>query len=331
MENVQLGTSDIAVSRVVLGAWAIGGTMWGGQDESESIRAIQASIDAGVTTIDTAPAYGLGRSEEIVGRAIAGRRDDLVIATKCGLRWDREDGELKMQYPIPGGKEARIHYNLMPASVREECENSLRRLGVDSIDLYQIHWPDPRHGIDDALDELVRLRDEGKIRAIGVSNFSVDLLDRAHERTGIASSQPQFNLLDRGIEENVLPWCRENAVGVICYSPMARGLLTGKIEAAREFPDTDHRAKHPWFQADVRARVARALERIAPIASDFGTSLANLAVAWVLAQPGITAALVGARSEAQARENARAAEIRLGPAELGMIEEAFVDVDAPEL
>ena len=325
VDTTCLGDSDARVSRVILGAWAIGGTMWGGQDEELAVRTIRASLDAGITTIDTAPAYGLGRSEELVGQAIAGRRDDVFLATKCGLRWDRDDGELKMQYAIPGGETARIHFNLKPESIREECENSLRRLGVEHIDLYQVHWPDPRHSLDDAFAELVKLRDQGKVRYLGVSNFDVAQLGQAHASAGIVSDQPQYNLLDRAIEADVLPWCRDRGVGVVCYSPMARGLLTGKVSADREFPETDHRHQLPWFEASSRRRVAAALETLLPLAADHEISLANLAVAWVLAQNGVSAALVGARNTEQAAENARAADVRFSPGELRMIEAAFAE------
>ncbi|HLU49536.1 MAG TPA: aldo/keto reductase, partial [Planctomycetota bacterium] len=276
MEKRKLGTSDIEVSRVILGAWAIGGGMWGGTDVERSIETIRASLDAGVTTIDTAPAYGFGLSEEIVGRAIAGRRNEVVIATKCGLRWDRDDGAFRFELPTPEGGVARIHHNLKPDSIREECEASLRRLRTDHIDLYQIHWPDPIHPLEDSLAELVRLRDEGKVRAIGVSNFSVPELETALSEASIVSDQPQYNLLDRRIEKDVLPWCRAHDVGVICYSPMARGLLTGKIAVDHQFPETDHRKAVPWFERAFRQKVADALETIRPISTAHGVSLGNL-------------------------------------------------------
>jgi aryl-alcohol dehydrogenase-like predicted oxidoreductase len=204
-----------------------------------------------------------------------------------------------------------------------ECEASLRRLGVDCIDLYQIHWPDPRTPAEDTFAELVKLRDEGKVRYLGVSNFSREQLETAKELGGIVSNQPQYNLLDRAIEKEVLPWCGRNDVGVIAYSPMGRGILTGKVDRNRRFSPTDHRSGLPWFQPENRPKVLEALEKVRPIAEAHRTSLANLAVAWVVGEPGITAAIVGARDETQAVENARASDLRLTDGERAEIRRAF--------
>jgi methylglyoxal reductase len=321
-----LGHSDLEVTPVGLGAWAIGGLMWGGADAADAIAAIHASLDAGINLVDTAPAYGLGRSEELVGRALAGRRQGVVLSTKCGLRWDREEGELRFDLVSPEGRRVRIYHNLRPESLREECEASLRRLRTDVIDLYQIHWPDPVHPLEDGLGALLRLREEGKIRHIGVSNFPVPLLEEARRAAPIVSDQPPYNLIDRGIEKDVLPWCRAHGVGVLVYSPMGRGLLTGAIARDREFPVSDHRRGQKYFAPERRGRVLDALERIRPLAEARGTSLANLAVAWVLATPGVSAALVGARNPQQARENARAAELQLDADEHRRIADAFAGI-----
>ncbi len=318
-----LGGSGLEVTTVGFGAWAIGGLMWGGCHESDAIAAIHASLDAGVNWIDTAPAYGCGRSEEIVGRALRGRRGRALVATKCGLRWDRSDGEVRFDVADPDGGRVRIHYNLRPESLREECEASLRRLGVDAIDLYQIHWPYPPHPLDEAFEALLRLRDEGKLRHLGVSNFSVADLRVAQACGGIASAQPPYNLVDRRIETEILPWCREQGVGVIAYSPMARGLLTGKVGMDTVFPESDHRSANPAFQVESREKLAPALERARPIAEAHGVSLGNLAVAWVLAAPGVSAALVGARNAEQAVENARAASVKLSVEEWKALAEMF--------
>jgi methylglyoxal reductase len=324
VERRRLGDSDLELSIVGFGAWAIGGLMWGGADAREADRAIRASLDAGVNWIDTAPAYGCGRSEEIVGRAIRGRRHEVAVATKCGLRWDRTDGELRFEADDPErGVPVRIHYNLRPESLREECEASLRRLAVDVIDLYQIHWPYAPHPLEDALGELVRLREEGKLRALGVSNFGVGELEVARRCGAIASAQSPFNLTDRRVESEILPWCRAHEVGFIAYSPMARGLLTGAVTAERSFPPSDHRAHNPVFAREHRAQVAEAIERVRPIAQRKGVSPGALAVAWVLHQPGVTSALVGARNATQARENLCAATLRLTPEELAEIDGAF--------
>ena len=326
MKTRRLADSDLAVTPVVLGAWAIGGLMWGGSDEAGSIDAIHASLDAGINAIDTAPAYGLGLSEEIVGRALVGRREGVVVATKCGLRWDRHEGEVRFDLLAPDGSRARIYHNLRPDSIREECEASLRRLRTDVIDLYQIHWPDPVHPLDDAFAELVKLRDEGKIRHIGVSNFSVPQLDVARRSGAIVSDQPPYNLIDRGIEKEILPWCREHRVGVLAYSPMGRGLLTGGITREREFPESDHRQRQAYFQKERRGRVLDALEGVRPMAEAHEATLGNLAVAWVLGTPGVTAAIVGARNRRQALENARAAELRLDEDEHRRIGDAFAGI-----
>lgn len=326
METRRLGQSDLEITPVAFGAWAIGGLMWGGADEEDAVAAIRAALDAGVNTIDTAPVYGCGRSEELVGRALRERPSghrDVVVATKCGLRWDRAEGPVRFDTPTPDGGRVRVHYNLRPESLREECEASLRRLGVDTIDLYQIHWPSPVDPLDEALGALVRLREEGKVRWLGVSNVDVSQLEVAARFEAVVAVQPPYSLVDRRSEAEVLPWCRERGVGVVAYSPMGRGLLTGRVPPERVFDPSDHRSEHPSFSTANRMRVAEALERARPIAERHGASLANLAVAWVTATPGVTAALVGARNAAQAVENARAAGVSLSPEEWEELAEIF--------
>jgi len=323
MTTMRLGKSDLEPTRVILGAWAFGGWMWGGQAEEDSLEAIHASLDGGIRAIDTAPVYGFGRSEETVGKALRGHSGEVLVFTKCGLRWDRDDGELRFVSHGPDGSQQPIYYNLKPDSIREECEASLSRLGIDCIDLYQVHWPDPLHPLDDAFGEMLKLRDEGKVRHLGACNLSVEQLETARDAGFIVSCQPQYNLLDRSIEAAILPWCRENGVGVIPYSPMGRGLLTGKISATHEYPPSDHRSKLPDFQPERRAAILDALAELEPLCRDKGVSLGNLAVGWALAQPGITAALVGARNAAQARENARAMEVELDEGEMGSIRRVF--------
>jgi methylglyoxal reductase len=323
MSTRRLGRSDLQIHPVVLGAWAIGGSMWGGQDEKRSIDAIAASIDAGVNLIDTAPVYGLGKSEELVGRAIRGRRDQVLIATKCGLTWDRAEGTLRFTMIDVDESPRPIHYDMSPAAVRRGLEDSLRRLGTDRIDLLQIHWPDPAIPTDQMFEEMLRLKQEGKVRWLGVCNFSRPQLEVGKRVAEIVSQQPQYNLLDREIEAEVLPWCQREQVGVIVYSPMARGLLTGKYGLDHQFPANDHRAGIRWFGPAWRPRVLAALEKARPIAAGYGISLGNLAVAWTLAQPGVTGAIVGARDAAQAQENARAASVRLAPADVKALSELF--------
>jgi methylglyoxal reductase len=323
METRRLGRSDLLLTPVVFGAWGIGGLMWGGSDDAEAVDAIRAALDAGINAIDTAASYGPGRSEELVGRALRGRREGVIVATKCGLRWDEPVGAARLETIGLDGRPQRLYHDLRPATVREECEGSLRRLGVETIDLYQIHRPDPVHGFEDALAEMLRLRDAGKIRWIGVSNFSVEQMQRAQDVAAIVSAQPGYSLLERGIEADLLPWCRGAGVGVIAYSPLARGLLTGKVRLDTVYPATDHRSSLPLFAPESRRRVIAGLDKVRPIAEAHGVSLANLAVAWVLGEPGVTAALVGARTPAQAVENARAASVRLADDERRAVAQAF--------
>jgi aryl-alcohol dehydrogenase-like predicted oxidoreductase len=323
METRRLGASDLFLTPVVFGAWGIGGLMWGGSDEDEAVDAMRAALDAGINAIDTAASYGDGASEVLVGRALRGRRAGVVVATKCGLKWDQSEGASRLETLGLDGRTRRLSHDLRPASVREECEASLRRLGVETIDLYQIHRPDPVHGFEDALAEMLKLRDEGKVRWIGVSNFTVEQAERARRVAGIVSVQPGYSLLEREVEADLLPWSRRAGVGLIAYSPLARGLLAGRIRADTEFPATDHRSSLPLFAPESRRRVLRGLEEVRPVAEAHGVSLANLAVAWVIGEPGVTAAIVGARTPAQAADNARAAAVRLSDGERRAVARAF--------
>lgn len=329
MKTRPLGKSPVSVTPVTLGAWAIGGWFWGGQDDAESIATVRASIDAGVTSIDTAPVYGFGHSESVLGRALEGVRDQVQLMTKVGLRWDLEEGTHYFDTEDPSGRSYSIWRNLRPASIRHEVEQSLRRLRTDRIDLLQCHWPDPSTPIAESMGALSELVAQGKVRAIGVSNFSIEQMTEAQAALGdvpLASDQPKYSLIDRKIEAELLPWCQDEDVGVVVYSPMARGLLTGGITMDRTFPDSDGRAKDPRFHPINRQRVLDALGQVQPIADGHGISLANLAVAWVLHQPGISAALVGARTPTQAQENARAAQVQLSEHELAELHAVFGDL-----
>ncbi len=323
IEPRRLGSSNVTVSPVIFGAWAVGGWMWGGTDEAESIAAMQASIDHGVTTIDTAAIYGQGYSEELVGKAIKGRRQEVQIATKCGMRWDTDEGSEPWKTKDREGRDVVIYRNSRPASVAYECEQSLRRLGVDVIDLYQVHWPDSSTPVEDTMAALVKLKDQGKIRAIGVSNYDVSWLKRASAVAPVASLQPPYSLIQRKIEPEILPFCREHNIGVIVYSPLERGLLAGAVPPERTFPEGDHRATHRFFTVENRKRVLASLEEIRPIAERHGVNLAQLVINWTILEPGITAALVGARNPAQAIENAGAMTFRLSDDERAAVRYAF--------
>ena len=329
MEPRQLGSSDVYVSPVIFGAWAIGGWMWGGNEERDSIDAIRASLDHGVNTIDTAAIYGMGYSEELVGRAIKGYpRDKVVIATKCGMRWDSEEGSDPWPQKDNAGRDVVIRKNAKPQSIFFECEQSLKRLGVDVIDVYQIHWPDVSTRPEESLAAMGKLLTQGKIRSIGVSNYDAEWMRRGMTAAPLHSLQPPYSLIQRKIEQQILPYCREHNVGVIVYSPMERGLLAGSVPPERQFAPGDHRAKHKFFTVENRQRVLAALEKIKPIADGHGASYAQAVINWTFGEPGVTSAIVGARNAEQAAHNAGAMRFTLSAEERAAIRRAFDDVSA---
>ncbi|TIQ31947.1 aldo/keto reductase [Mesorhizobium sp.] len=322
-----IGKSGVVASAVGLGTWAIGGWMWGGTDEAESIAAIQASIDAGISLIDTAPAYGLGRSEEIVGKAINGRRDRAVIASKCGLNWHSKKGNHFFdQDGTP------VNRYLGADGIAYEVEQSLRRLGTDYIDLYITHWQDPTTPIAETVEALERLKSAGKIRAIGASNLDAAELQQYVAAGQLDAIQERYSMLDREIEQTLLPIARQHQVAALSYSSLALGLLSGAIDPAREFSGDDQRKDNPRFSQANRRKVAALKHALAPVAEVHQASMAQIVIAWTLAQPGITFALCGARNATQALDNARAGEILLSAAELGAIDAAvaghLVAIDA---
>jgi len=313
----EIGQSGIEASAVGLGTWAIGGWMWGGTDEAASVRAIEASIDAGISLIDTAPAYGLGRSEELVGKAIAGKRDKVVIATKCGLNWHSGKGNRFFEEDgVP------VHRYLGADGIAHEIEQSLKRLGTDHIDLYITHWQDPTTPIAETMDALLRLKEQGKIRAIGASNVAPAELGMYLSSGRLDAIQERYSMLDRGIEETLLPIARPAGVSTLSYSSLALGLLTGKVSATRAFTGDDQRAANPRFSADNRQRAADFASALKPLADQHGASIVQLVIAWTLSQPGITFALCGARDPAQALDNAGAARLRLEASDLARIDAA---------
>lgn len=330
MQYRKLGTSDINASVITYGAWAIGGTMWGGTDEKASIESIHASIDEGVTTIDTAPIYGYGYSEELVSKAIAGRRDKVQILTKFGLRWDCKDGNHFFDLDEKG-KKVEIYINARKESVIKECEDSLRRLKTDHIDLYQCHWRDTSTPLEETMEACAQLLKEGKVRAIGVSNFTAQDIEICNKIVPIASNQPPYSMVLRDIEKDVLPFCREHNIATIVYSPLQRGLLTGKFKPDHKFAPGDHRASTPQFQPGFIERVNKFLQDLKPIAARHDTSIGNVVLNWTIQQPGVTVALVGARDAKQATENARAASVGLSAEEIAQINnllEQFSTVEA---
>jgi methylglyoxal reductase len=314
MMQREIGSTGIDASAIGLGTWAIGGWMWGGTDERQSIAAIQASLDEGVSLIDTAPAYGKGLAEEIVGKAMSGRRDKVVLATKCGLVWHTTRGNHFFDYD---GKP--VHRYLGAKSIAHELEQSLKRLGTDHVDLYITHWQDPTTPISETMEALQKLKQQGKIRAIGASNLSPQELDAYVAVGGLDAIQEEYSMVKRGIEATLLPTCRRHGVSLLSYSSLALGLLSGRIGPEREFSGDDQRKDNPRFSVANRQKVAALMREIAPVVEAHGATPAQVVIAWTLQQPGITFALCGARNPAQARENAAAGRIRLSSGEIDAI------------
>lgn len=308
MQTRTLGHAGPALSVVGLGTWAIGGPWqwgWGPQDDHESITAIRASLENGVSWIDTAPVYGLGHAEEIVSQAMAGmRRDDIFLATKCGLVWNRK---------------RQVRISLSAESIRAEVEASLRRLGTEYIDLYQHHWPDPDTPIEASWEAMIKLQEAGKVRYIGVCNYNAAQLEACGKLGQVQSLQPPLSMLQREILAETLSYCAEHEIGVIAYSPLQTGLLTGTFNKEKLAED-DWRRHDKYFKEPLLSKALALVERLRPMAEAHGGEVSHLAIAWVLAQQGVTAAIVGARNETQAKTNARASEFALQPEQLSQID-----------
>jgi aryl-alcohol dehydrogenase-like predicted oxidoreductase len=314
MDTRKLGNSDMHITLVGYGAWAAGGAgwdfAWGAQDDADSIAAIHRSLELGVNWIDTAAVYGVGHSEEVVARAVQqwkGKRP--YVFTKCGMRWDKQ------------GHVTKVH---TAQSIREECDASLRRLQVDVIDLYQMHWPpeDNGPGLEEAWSTMATLKKEGKVRWIGVSNFDVTQLQRAEKIAPVTSLQPPYSLIRRRIETEILPHCERRGIGVIVYSPMASGLLTGAMtrERAANLPKDDWRRNNPEFREPKLSQNLELVERLKKVAPRYAATPGAIAVAWTLRLPAVTGAIVGARNAKQAEEVMRAGEIKLPPQDIAEIE-----------
>jgi aryl-alcohol dehydrogenase-like predicted oxidoreductase len=321
MEKRKLGNSDLEITPIGLGAWAIGGSGWefgwGPQEDKDSIAAIHEGLDKGINWIDTAAAYGLGHSEKVVARALQGHSSRPYVFTKCSLVWN-ESGE--------------IGHSLKAASIRYECEQSLRRLNVETIDLYQIHWPIPDEDIEVAWTELARLKEEGKVRYIGVSNFDVQQMQRAMRIAPITSLQPPYSLLARQAEGEILPFAARNGIGVIVYSPMYSGLLSGKMTRERiaKLPADDWRRGNRNFQEPLLSHNLRMVELLREIGLRHDVTAGEVGIAWTLQNPAVTAAIVGVRSQEQVMGIIKAGEFRLSAAEAEEIAQAQVE-EAQEL
>jgi aryl-alcohol dehydrogenase-like predicted oxidoreductase len=307
-----LGNSDLQLTAIGFGAWAIGGGnwefAWGHQDDDDSVAAIERALDLGINWIDTAAIYGLGHSEEIVAKAVAGRSQKPYLFTKCSMRWHADRS---------------IYRSLSGKSVQEELEASLKRLRVDTIDLYQIHWPNPEAEIEEGWEAMARLKEQGKVRYIGVSNFDVAQMERVRKIAPVTSLQPPYSLLNRKVETETLPYCLEHSIGVINYSPMSSGLLTGKMTAERiqSLPQDDWRRKAAQFNEPKLSRNLRLVELLRQVGSSHGVEPGVVAVAWTLHNPAITAAIVGARRPDQVEGTVGAATFRLSEAEFARITE----------
>jgi aryl-alcohol dehydrogenase-like predicted oxidoreductase len=322
MRTRKLGGTGPDITTLGLGTWAVGGAYqfgWGPQEDADSIAAIRHAVEAGINWIDTAPAYGIGHSEEVVGRALEpwSPGEDVFVFTKCGRRLS------------PAGEPLT---DLRPASIRAECERSLERLRIERIDLYQFHWPDDMTGtpVEDSWATVAELIEEGKVRWAGVSNFDVERLERCERVRHVDSLQPPLSLINRAARTSVIPWCREHGTGVIAYSPMASGLLTGRFDSARveALAADDWRRRSPEFTEPRLARNVELVDRLRPIARDLGIDVPALAVAWVLATEGVTGAIVGARRPDQIDGWVSAGEVELSADDLAAIELAVKETGA---
>ncbi len=311
MDTCRLGNSDLEITRIGFGAWAIGGSgwafAWGSQDDRDSISAIHAALDAGINWIDTAPVYGLGHSEKVVGQALSDRGTKPYVFTKCARAWNENREIVKC---------------LKPDSIRRECEASLRRLKVDVIDLYQMHWPEPEDDIEEGWTTLVRLKEEGKVRSIGVSNFNVAQMEQIAKIAPITSLQPPYSLVNPAAGTEILPYCGQNSIGVIVYSPMGSGILTGKMTRERiaALPPDDWRTRNPRFQEPALSRHLELAELLGEIGKRHGASAGEAAIAWTLANRNVTGAIVGARNARQIEETANAARVKLTQQDVAEIE-----------
>jgi len=320
MEYRKLGQSDLNLSVVTFGAWAAGGWMWGGTERSEAVKAIQAGFDYGVTSIDTAPAYGQGLSEEIVGEAIKGiPRDKIQILTKFGLSWTGKKGQFFFNSRDNQGKPLDIYRYSGKDGIIKECETSLRLLGTDYIDLYQIHWADPTTPVQETMEAVAQLIKEGKVRYAGVCNYDVELMKEAAKYINLVSDQVPYSMVRRDIENDLVPYLIENNKSVLAYSPLQRGLLAGKIKPGHGFSEGDTRADLPYYSDRNIELTNSFLETIKPLAEEKNVAISQLVIRWTIEQPGITIALVGARNAAQAIENAKAAQVKLTPEEISFI------------
>ena len=311
MKYRTLGQSDIKVSELAFGAWAIGGWLWGGADSNDAIKAIETAIDNGMTTIDTAAVYGFGLSEELVGKATRGRRDKVQILTKFGLTWNEKKGEFFFKTQNNTGKDTDIYKYSSKDKVISDCDQSLKRLGTDYIDLFQIHWADPTTPVSETMEALDFLVGKGKIRAGAVCNYSGELMAEATKTFMIASNQVPYSMVNRAIELDVVPQCIEKNIGILAYSPLQRGLLTGKIKHGHMFNEGDNRPSTIYYKEPNISRILKLIDKLKVISDELNITISQLVLNWTIQQPGITCALAGARNASQVLDNVKAADFKL--------------------
>lgn len=323
MQLKNLGQTNVKVTPMAFGAWAVGGWMWGGAEETAAIRAIRAAFDLGMTTIDTAPVYGFGKSEELVGRAMEGvARDRYQILTKYGLNWETHQGEFFFDSTDNQGKPVKIYRYSAPEKVIRECENSLKRLKTDYIDLLQIHWSDATTPIADTMGAVARLIEQGKVRAAGVCNYNIQQVEEAWKVVPLASNQVPYSMINRDIEKDVVPQAINKGMSIVPYSPLQRGLLTGKIKPGHHFNTGDTREGNKFYTNENINRANALLDKIKPIAAVHGATLSQLVINWTTRQPAMDCVLVGARDEHQVKDNVKALDFTLSQQELETINAA---------
>lgn len=314
----KLGTSDVAITPITMGAWAIGGWMWGGNEEKDSIAAIHAYVDNGVTSIDTAPVYGFGYSEELVGRAIKNySRDKVEILTKFGMVWDMAKGDFAMDSKDNNGNPIKVYRYAGYDKIISDVELSLKRLQTDYVDLIQLHWPDSTTPIEETMRAMDKLLKDGKTKAIGVCNYNAAQLEQAERTVKLHSDQIPYSMLRRHTEADVQPYALEHNLSIIAYSPMERGLLTGKYKGSESLGEGDHRSD--YFSRFDREKVQTLLNNLKELAPKYSATVSQLVLAWTFHQPAVAAALAGARNAQQAEENAKAMHIHISEEDLKLI------------
>jgi len=302
LEYRELGKTGTKVSAVGFGCWAMWASGWGDVDDSESISAARRALDLGINFFDTAPGYGFNHSEKVLAKALEGKRKEAFLATKCGIDWEEKTGK--------------IWKNSSPAYIRKDCERSLQTLNTDRIDLLQVHWPDEKVPISDTMGELAKLQKEGKIKYIGVSNYSVAQMKECRKYIELVSLQPPFSMLNRGVEQEILPFCLEQKISALAYSPIQQGLLTGKYTRDAVFPENDMRLHNPMFKGVIFEKIIAAVEEFKKMAKGYGRTMTQFAINWVLCNPALTVAIVGAKKPAQVEENAGGAGWKISDEDL---------------